>query len=277
MIGGALALGLDQHQGIIDLAAELDERRKELQAVGLGVDDDAEVGSILGRGLEGVHAGVKALGWELVSERALQHELRAVGGHESVLGGVEGEVASDGKGSDQLRGGDKAVGGRVAVVPGGKVAVEGGDDAVGLALGNVGAFPLADAGTTGVGQNGSANSVEYIHDAVTFNGGADLLGAWADGEGDLGLDACVESLLGNGCSAGHVLVGGVCAGADEASLELRWPAVLLDVGGKLGDGVGEVGGEGPVDLGLQLAEVDLNELVVVGSLIRGQVGSEGIA
>ena len=44
----------------------------------------------------------------------------------------------------------------------------------------------------------------------------------------LGLDACSQSLAAHRGSALHVLVAGVGAGADEASLELSRPAVLLD-------------------------------------------------
>ena len=86
------------------------------------------------------------------------------------------------------------------------------------------------------GRGGETDLVEDVHDAVALDGCTDLLGAGADGEGDLGLDAGVQGLLGDGGGAGHVLVGRVGAGADEASLELRGPAGLLDVRGKVGDG-----------------------------------------
>ena len=167
-------------------ATDLDERLEELQAVGVGVHDDADVGAVGRGGLEGVHAGVEALGGELIAEGALhkgdeggdqsgasmttishadslgsvsylEHDLRAISGHEGVLGGVEGQVTSDGKGGDELGGGDEAVGGGVAVVTGSEVAVEGGHDAVGLALGDVGTLPLANAGAAGVGEDGAAN------------------------------------------------------------------------------------------------------------------------
>jgi hypothetical protein len=42
----------------------------------------------------------------------------------------------------------------------------------------------------------------------------------------LGLDACCECLPGHTCCALHVLIAGVGAGANQACLELRRPAVL---------------------------------------------------
>lgn len=85
--------------------------------------------------------------------------------------------------------------------------------------------------------------------------------------------SCNGLLCHTDCPA-HVLVRGVSAAADEACLELRWPAVLADGFSELGEWVGEVGGEGPVDVGLQLSQVDLNHLVVHCSLISLEVSAE---
>jgi hypothetical protein len=52
----------------------------------------------------------------------------------------------------------------VAVVSGSKVAVEGGDDGVGLSLGHVCALPLTDAGPTAVRQSGVSGS--FLHQGV---------------------------------------------------------------------------------------------------------------
>ena len=65
----------------------------------------------------------------------------------------------------------------------------------------------------------------------------------------------VEGLLRNGRSAGHVLVGGVGAGADQADLQLLRPAVRLDGVLELAEGSSKIGGEGTVDVRLELREV----------------------
>jgi hypothetical protein len=62
----------------------------------------------------------------------------------------------------------------------------------------------------------------------------------------------VGRLLRDRCRAGHVLVRRVGAGADECNLELIGPTVLLDLGRELGDGGGEIGGKGTVDVRLEL-------------------------
>ncbi len=49
------------------------------------------------------------------------------------------------------------------------------------------------------------------------------------------------------------------------------PALAASVLRQLGQRVGEVGGEGAVDLRLQLAQVDLDDLVVLRALVRPQV------
>jgi hypothetical protein len=95
---------------------------------------------------------------------------------------------------------------------------------------------------------------------VPLNGGPDLLGARRDVEGPLRLQTLGQRLLDHRGDAAHVLVAGVGAGADEAILHLEWPARLLGGGAQLGDGGGQVGGEGAVHVRLQRAQVNLNHL-----------------
>ena len=82
---------------------------------------------------------------------------------------------------------------------------------------------------------------------------------------------CTESLACHAGGAREVLVGAVGAAANERGLEVGGPAVLAAGVRKLGQGRGQVGREGAVDVGLQLAQVDLNELVVLAALVRHQV------
>ena len=66
---------------------------------------------------------VKALARKLVPIGCIQLDLLAISTHQSVLLRVEGQVTSNGKGGDQLRGCDKGVCGRVAIVTRSKVTV----------------------------------------------------------------------------------------------------------------------------------------------------------
>jgi hypothetical protein len=59
----------------------------------------------------------------------------------------------------------------------------------------------------------------------------------------------------DGSRSGHVLVRRVGAGSDKTDLKLGGPVVVLDGLGELGDGGGEIRGEGTVDVGLELGEV----------------------
>jgi hypothetical protein len=157
------------------------------------------------------------------------------------------------------------------VVSSSEVTVVGGDDRVGGALLDIAAVPLSNARTAGVGKNHATELLKGLELTVTLNGGADLLGTGGNGEEGLGLDAVVESVLGNGSGTAHVLVGGVGARADQTDLELLGPAVGLDGILELADGGGKIGSEGTVDVGLELRKVDLDELVVLGALVLAEL------
>ena len=100
---------------------------------------------------------------------------------------------------------------------------------------------------------------------------SNLLTTRGNGEEGLGLDAVGHGVLCDGGSTGHVLVRGVGARADKTDLELLGPVVSLDGLSELADGGGQIGGEGTVDVGLKLVEVDLDELVVLGTLILAKL------
>jgi hypothetical protein len=145
---------------------------------------------------------------------------------------------------------------------------------IGLALLDVLPVPLTDARTASVGENDATNIFESLDLAITFNGGANLLGTGGDSVCRLELETSVLGLCDEGSGAGHVLVGRVGAGTDEGDLDLIWPVVLLGFGGELGDGGGEIGSERTVDMGLEFGKVDFDDLVVFGVLVGGKVVSK---
>jgi hypothetical protein len=62
------------------------------------------------------------------------------------------------------------------------------------------------------------------------------------------------------------LVAGVGAASDQADAEVKWPSVLLGDGSEFGEWVSKIGSEGSVDVGLKRVQVDLDDLVVLGTL-----------
>lgn len=66
-----------------------------------------------------------------------------------------------------------------------------GDDRVLLALGDIAAVPLADAGAACVSEHHGAGVTEDLGNVVALDGGADLLGAGGHGELALQLQALV--------------------------------------------------------------------------------------
>jgi hypothetical protein len=112
--------------------------------------------------------------------------------------------------------------------------------------------------------------MSHIHNSYTDDL-PNLLTARCNGEQRLGLDTVVHGVLSNGGSAGHILVGGVGARSDKTDLELFGPLVGLDGLLELGDGGSEIGSEGTVDVRLELVKVDLDELVVLGTLVLAEL------
>ena len=176
----------------------------------------------------------------------------------------------------------------VSVVTASKVPVVRSDDGVSLALPDVLPIPLTDTRTTGVGKYETTRSLESTNLTITLNGSANLFRTRRDSELALDLETVLSSLLSDGCRAGHILVGRVGAGTNEGDLEFLRPAVLLDFFGKFGDGGGKVGGEGTIDVRLELGQVlshsiscgdgaviertyDFNDLVIFGTFVSLQV------
>jgi len=278
VISRALALDLDQDGHVVHvLAIPLLEGLQKLKTVGGRGNLDGDLTLLGGRSLVGLLTGVVTAGRELVTVGVGELEGLAIGTDEGVLGGIEGQVTSKGHGSDNFGGGDEGVGLGVSIVTSSEVTVVGGNDGVLGALGDILTIPLTNAGTASVGKNDTAGGIEHLHLTVTLNGGANLLGTGGDGEDGLALQTVVQSLLGNGSRAGHILVGGVGAGADQTDLELGGPVVGNDSLLELAEGSGKIGGEGTVDVGLQGVEVNLDDLIVVGTGISLQVVLEGIS
>lgn len=274
VVSGGLALSLDQDRDIEGvLAIPGLEGLENLETVGGGGDGDVHAGAVLGRGLVGVVTGVVATSGETITRGGLEEELVAILILELVGQGVEVQGTGDGESDDEVRGGDEGVSGRVAVVSPGEVTVVRRDDRVGLALLDVLTIPLTNARTASVGENHTTELLEGLELTIALNGSANLLRARGDSEGSLGLQAVVESIASDRGGARHVLVRRVGARTDETNLEVLGPVVVLDGLAELGDGGGQIGGEGTVDVRLELGQVDLDELVVLGTLVLTEVSS----
>lgn len=129
MISRALPLHLNQNRQIRRrLSVPWRKRRKELQTVALGVNGDLDGGTVGGRRLEGVLSGVVAPGGKLEAGWVGELEFLAVGALEGVGERVEGQVAGEGKGGDDVRGSDEGVRGGVSVVTASEVTVVRSDD-----------------------------------------------------------------------------------------------------------------------------------------------------
>ncbi|KAH6609638.1 hypothetical protein Trco_002984 [Trichoderma cornu-damae] len=269
-VGGAFAGDLDEDAEAGEVGVgERGKGLEEGEAVGGRRDGDRNAGvGLLGEHAEGGDAGLEGGPGPFEAARGGELEVLAGGGLDGVGQGVEGGGAGKRHGGDDLGRGEEVHGFGVAVVPAAEVAVVGGQDGVGRPLGDaVLPLPLADAGAAGVGQQDAPGGLKRRQRAVALQGGADLLAAGGDVEVGGGLEARGGRLLEEALHAGHVLVGAVGAAADEAGRQLLGPPLVPDGVLELGQGGGQVGGEGPVDVGLQLGEVDGDELVVLGALV----------
>lgn len=277
VISGALSLGLDQDRkslGVLSVPGS--ERLEELEPVGGRVDDNLDGRSVSRRGGVGVLSRVVTVRRELLSIGVGELEVLSVSSLERIGEGVEGERSSEDHGGDEIRGSDESVGVDVGIVPSGEVSVVGSDDGVSRSLGNILSVPLSDARTTGVGKYDTSSLLEDGHLSVTGDGGTNLLRSGGDGETGLGGESVVGGFLGNGGGTGHVLVRRVGAGSNQTDRELVGPVVSLDSGSELGERGGKIRSVRSVDVGLKLGEVDLDNLVVLGSLVSSKVVGEGL-
>jgi hypothetical protein len=211
-----------------------------------------------------VTSGIRELEWFTVST------------DEGVREWVESKIASEDKSGDNIGGGDECVGGGVGVVTSGEVTVVGGDDRVDIALLDVLPIPLADVRAASVSKDQATNILESLDLSVAGDGGTNLLGTEGDGELRLDIQSVVGGLLGDECSARHVLVGRIGAGTDQSNLELMGSTISLNLSSELGERGSQVGRERTVDVGLELGQVNLDRLVVLGTLICLQVVLEGV-
>lgn len=129
VVSGALAENLDQDGEVMRLlAVPWLEGLEELKTVRSGADNDIDRSTVLRWGLEGILSRVIATRRKLVAGGILELEGLAISASEGVGQGVEGQVASESHGGDDVRGSDEGVGGRVGVVTASEVTVVGGDD-----------------------------------------------------------------------------------------------------------------------------------------------------
>lgn len=272
MVGGGLTERLDE-DGHVDtvLAVPRLEGLEQLESVGSGRHIDNNLSSVSGRGLVGVHAGVVTSVGKTLSGGLLELELLSVRVLEGVGQGVESQVTGNGESGDEIGRGDESVSLGVRIVSASEVSVVRRNNGVLLALLDVSSIPLSDTGATSVGKHDTAKVKEGLQLSVSLNGGSDLLGTGGDGVDGLGLEAVGHGILGNGGGSLHILVRGVGARADKTDLDLKGPSVLDGDILELGDGGGKIGGEGTVDVRLESVEVNLDELVVLTSLISLEV------
>lgn len=129
VISRTFALGLDQDRKVGRcLAVPRLERLEELETVRLGVDRDLDADTVLRRGLEGVLSGIIATGRELIAAGVRELEGFPITADKLVGEGVETETASKSESSDNVRGCNESMSGRVSIVTTSKVTVVGGDD-----------------------------------------------------------------------------------------------------------------------------------------------------
>jgi len=268
VVSSGLALALDQDrdaQSILSIPGL--ESLKDLQAVAGGGDLNSDRLPVLRRSLVGVTARVVSISRETVTRWRRELELLAILVLQGVGERVELEGTSDGHGNNNVRGGNESMGGRVGIVTASEVTVVGRDDGVGLALLHVPTVPLSDARTASVGKDHRTELLKGLQLAITLNGSTDLLRTRSDSEQRLGLEAVVQGITGDGGGTGHVLIRGVGARTNQTDLELFRPLVGFNGLLELGDGGGQVRGERTVDVRLELGQVDLDELVVLGTLV----------
>ena len=127
--------------------------------------------------------------------------------------------------------------------------------------------PLADTGAAGVGQHGRTKRFEVSQQAVPFNRGPDLLRARCDQQPGLERETLGLGFPGDGSCPGDIFIRRIGAAADQGCADLQGPTLAPGFGPKGAYFTGKVRCMGPVDVGRQGGQIDLDDLVIVGSRI----------
>ena len=268
VISGGLTKRLDKngHVNTI-LAIPRLEGSKKLKTVRgrRNVDNN---GRTVSRGsLVSVHTGVVTLLGKTKTSGLSKLELLTVLVLKGIGEGVESQVTSNGKGGDKIGRGNESVSLGVRIVTGSEVTVVRRDNSVLVTLLDIATIPLTNTGATSVSKDETTEIKEGLELTVALNGGTDLLGTGGNGVDSLRLKTVGHGVTGNGGGSLHILVRGVGARADKTDLDLKGPALLNGNSLELRDGGGQIGSEGTVNVGLKSVEVNLNELVVLSTLI----------
>ena len=268
VVGGALALRLDEERGTGDvLAVPGRERSESLEALAFGVDGNGNLGIVFGRSLVAGILDFEALRREFALFRRVELDCFTFVVHEGVGHRVEADVAAEGCNHGHERGGDECVGVRVAVGALRKVAVKAVDDGVEFLLVGTGTVPTANARTAGVRHDGGAELLEQVDEAVAFGGVAHLFAPRVDEERALRAETLREGLLDHVCCHEQIFVAGVRAATDECCAYDRGRFRLgfggLEAFGHVGHGVGAVRAERAVEVRHEFAQVDFHDAVKV--------------
>lgn len=273
VISGGLALALDQDWEVGSiLAVPWLEWLKNLKTIAGWRDGNSDLVASRRWGLVGVLSWIEVSAcWKSISAWWREEELVAILVLELVGKRVEVQVSGNGHCNDEIWRSDEGVGGWVGVIAASEVTVVRREDRVSLALLDVLTVPLTNAWTASICQNHTTELLEGSKLAITLDGGSNLLGTRGNGEEGLGLDAVVEGITSDGGGAGHILIGGVGARTNQTNLKLLGPAVGFDSLAELGDRSSKIWGKWAVDVWLELRQVDLDQLIVLGALILSQL------
>ena len=268
VVGGALALGLDEERGTGDvLAVPGGERGESLEALAFGVDGNGNLGTVFCWSLVTGVLDFEALRRKFALFRRVELHGLAFVVHEGVGHGVEADVAREGGNHGHERASHKGVGVRVAVGALREVAVEAVDDGVEFLLVGTGAVPTANARTASVCHNRCTELLEQVDEAVAFGGVAHLFGTRVDEERALRGKTLSESLLDHVRCHEEVFVAGVRARTDEGGAYDRGRFRLgfggLEAFGHVGHGVGAVRAERAVEVRHERAQVDFHDAVKI--------------
>ena len=209
--------------------------------------------------------------------RGFKFYLRAIGRLDGVGSWVKVQAACKSKCDNGVWTCDKTEGVGRAVVALWKVSVERVNDGVRFVCYFFRAFPLTDAWAASICKNGCTNRFQIGEQSISLNRCANLFGARSNQQFNFALQPMRLCLPGNGCSSGDVFIRGVCATTDKRRRDLERPTIfvcsLLDC---VADFVRAVGGVRAIDERLQRAEINLDHVVVVSSIIWAQMFANSV-
>jgi hypothetical protein len=123
--------------------------------------------------------------------------------------------------------------------------------------------PLTDTGAAGIGHHNTTDFFKVFQQSVALGRVANQLGTRCDSKLCFHINTLLGSLTCQRCRTGQVFITGVGAGTDKSYFQFGGVFIFLDCCCKFGERPCQVRSERTIDVRLQFAQINLDNLIEI--------------